>query len=141
MSNLFKQMRESIDAQTASAIETVAARICDNMRDKLTADGHAGTGDLLNSITYTRETSEDGKVSFVVGMNAYGRFIDQGTGAAHGGVREGYWRYKDRDGNWHTTNGMDADPFIDISTQDAMDGLSGILAERIEDAIKNLGKE
>lgn len=134
-------MRENINAQTESAIETVASRICDNMRDKLTADGHAGTGDLLNSITYTRETSEDGKVSVVVDMNAYGRFIDQGTGAAHGGVREGYWRYKDKNGNWHTTNGMDADPFIDISTQDAMDGLSGILAERIEDAMQNLGKE
>ena len=133
-------MCENINAQTESAIETVASRICDNMRDKLTADGHTGTGDLLNSITYTRETSEDGKTSFVVGMNVYGRFIDQGTGAAHGGVREGYWRYKDKNGNWHTTNGMDADPFVDISTQDAMDGLSGILAERIEDAIKNSGR-
>lgn len=68
------------------------------------------TGNLRNSITHQTEDH-----TVVVGTNVfYGPFVELGTGvhAEGGGGRQTSWSYQDSDGNWHTTSGMPARPFI-----------------------------
>lgn len=136
MADVFSNIKKDIHNSVARSIESVAAEICENMKNKLIADGHAGSGQLLDSIGYTINQGGDGHISVTIDMAGYGKFIDQGTGAAHGGKRQGTWRYKDREGNWHTTDGMDADPFIDISVNSAIDNLAVNIASSIKSSIK-----
>ena len=137
MDNVFSTIKDNINKSVKSTIDQVASEICENMKDKLRADGHAGTGALLDSIQYRVVSDDTGHFSVIIEMNDYGRFIDSGTGAAHGGKRQGSWRYKDRQGNWHTTDGMDADPFIEISVEKAIGGLSQDLSDRIRMSLKS----
>lgn len=137
--NVMDNIRNAVNAAAYEALNNVASAICDNMRDKLTEDGHAGSGKLLDSIGYEIVTDEAGNQSAVISMADYGFFIDSGTGAAHGGVRQGSWRYQGRDGNWYTTDGMDADPFIDVSIDTALADLPENLASQIRSMIKSRG--
>lgn len=134
--NVIDNIRNAVNAAAHEALNDVASSICNDMRDKLAEDGHSGSGKLLDSISYEIVTDEAGNQSAVVSMDNYGFFIDSGTGAAHGGVRQGSWRYQDREGNWHTTDGMDADPFIDVSIDTALADLPGNLSSQIRSMIR-----
>lgn len=138
MPNVFLDLAANIRSGVYDAMNRTGAEIVDTMRETLRADGHAGTGDLIDSINYDIKQTND---EIIVNVNAadYAKYLESGTGAAHGvsGGREGYWRYQDRDGNWHTTDGMDADPFIDPSTQKAIGNLPDVLAEHISYKIKH----
>lgn len=119
-------------------------QIAEEMRRKLQADGHVDTGALLNSIrsetertghqittrVYADAKSENGAM--------YAEFIELGTGAAHGrpGGRTGTWRYMDRSGHWHTTDGMDADPFIEPAVNKVLTGFDRMIEEVTIDAIR-----
>lgn len=119
-SNMFDDIRRGLMPAVTDILAGAGDSICNDMRRSLSARGHVETGDLIGSIRYETEehsttadmlvyadaTSADGY--------AYADAIEHGTGAAHGrpGGRQGYWRYKDAQGNWHTTDGQDADPFI-----------------------------
>lgn len=118
--------------------------IATEMRRRLESGGHVDTGALLNSIrsetervnhetttrVYADAKSENGAM--------YAEFIEYGTGAAHGrpGGRAGTWRYKDRQGVWHTTDGMDADPFIEPSVNKVLTYLDRMIEEVTIDAIR-----
>lgn len=70
------------------------------------------TGELVRDMTI--EKIPDG---YSIGTNAeQGLFNEYGTGA-HGDptvphTQRRYWRYQDRKGQWHTTSGMKARPFL-----------------------------
>ena len=72
----------------------------------------------------------------------YAEFIELGSGAAHGrpGGRVGTWRYKDRHGNWHTTDGMDADPFIEPAVDANIGKLGDAVKRVLYDVAKYRGK-
>lgn len=125
-------------------LQETGEKIAELMRQNLTAAGHVRTGALRDSIR--SETSRDGNtVTTLVYADAqsddgayYAEFIEYGTGAAHGraGGRVGTWRYKDSAGNWHTTDGMDADPFIEPALDDVLPGLDVIITGIFNDIIK-----
>ena len=81
MADVFSNIKKDIHNSVARSIESVAAEICENMKNKLIADGHSGSGQLLDSIVYTINQGSDGHISVTIDMAAYGKFIDQGTGA------------------------------------------------------------
>ena len=70
------------------------------------------TGELLRDMTI--EKIPDG---YSIGTNAeQGLFNECGTGA-HGDpsvphTQRRFWRYQDKNGQWHTTSGMKARPFL-----------------------------
>lgn len=133
--NVFDKLSDNISAGILSAMRDVGTEICEGMRDRLQAAGHVDTGELLNSIR--SETEESGEeVTTTIYAAKHADYIENGTGAAHGrpGGRVGYWRYKDRNGNWHTTDGMDADPFIAPAVGEVMENLS----ETVKEAIKSI---
>lgn len=138
--NVFSTMAQEINAGVANAMREGASEVCEEMKSGLIAGGHAGTGALIDSIN-CEVTETDGEVSVSVQAADYATFIENGTGAAHGveGGREGSWRYQDRNGNWHTTDGMDADPFIEPAVENVMSNLSSMISEKISASLRGGG--
>lgn len=119
-------LKNNTHASLINGMQTLGDSIARDMRTNLAIAGHIDTGALYNSI---RAETKDlaGKIVTYIYADAksqngtqYAEFIELGSGAAHGraGGRVGSWRYKDRNGKWHTTDGMDADPFIQPALDD-----------------------
>lgn len=144
MNNIFKGLSRGIEQQVMIAMQDTGEAICNGMKDRLTKAGHIDTGALRDSIR--SETVKNGnEIVTLIYADAkspegvqYAEFIELGSGAAHGreGGRVGTWRYKDRNGKWHTTDGMDADPFIEPSVEDNIPLLGVHLKERLYDIAK-----
>lgn len=137
--NPLYKIQMQIHKSAEAALKTMCESACENLKNNLSESGHVRTGELYDSINYKMQASGD-KITAEIHMNEYGKFIDSGTGAAHGveNGREGYWRYKDRNGQWHTTNGMDADPFIDKSVLSAFMNLPEELRKALSEAQNTL---
>ena len=137
--NPLYKIQMQIHKSAEAALKTMCESACENLKNNLSEAGHVRTGELYDSINYKMRASGD-KISAEISMNEYGKFIDSGTGAAHGveNGREGYWRYKDKNGQWHTTNGMDADPFIDKSVLSAFMNLPEELRKALSEAQNTL---
>lgn len=117
-----QRMADAVVSMTEAIMNKHGNIIADDMKTRLQSAGHIDTGALYDSIR--SETDRDSQtISTYIYADAqnpvngayYAEFIEHGTGAAHGraGGRVGSWKYKDAHGNWHTTDGMDADPFIE----------------------------
>lgn len=118
------------------------------MREQLMEDGHYETGALYDSIR--SETTSDGStVHTRVYADAqsddgyyYAEFIEYGTGIHRlgGGGRQTPWKYQDRNGNWWTTQGMEADPFIAPAINGtALDGGQSV-DEMVQELMKDAAK-
>lgn len=92
----------------------------------------AKTGDLRQSIAF----EVLGNIG-VVGTNLYyAPYVHQGTGihAKNGdGRKDVPWRYQDKDGKWHSTEGQRPQPFL----QDALDENKNNIRKIFKEAIKN----
>ena len=86
--NAFDNVNKKIDAGVLNAMTKAGEDICQKMRDKLIEGGHFQTGELIDSIT-SEVVENEGSVSVQVNMLNYGKFIDSGTGAAHGAEGRG----------------------------------------------------
>ena len=79
---------------------------------KLTEQDAVDTGNLRNSINHKVVTNKN-EHSVYVGTNVeYAPYIEFGTGKYYPGGRKTPWFYKDSDGNWHKTSGMEARPYL-----------------------------
>jgi HK97 gp10 family phage protein len=88
----------------------------------LTAEGYAkklcpvDTGNLRNSITHEVDESEP---ACYVGTNSeYAVYVEMGTGVYYEGGRRTPWAYQDAKGNWYTTTGQKAQPYIKPAVAD-----------------------
>lgn len=117
---------EIMQDEIVRGMDNIGEAICGSMRARLSSAGHVDTGQLLNSIHHDTERAGHVVDTYIYADSQsqdgayYAEFIELGTGAAHGrpGGRVGSWRYRDRNGNWHTTDGMDADPFIEPAVKE-----------------------
>lgn len=137
-------INRSIHRQLVTSMQEVGDDIARSMKSRLQSAGHIDTGALYNSIR-SETLDERTSVNTYVYADAkspegtqYAEFIELGTGAAHGraGGRVGTWRYKDREGNWHTTDGMDADPFIEPSVDEHI----GKLGDKVKQVFYDIAK-
>ena len=77
-------------------------------KENLTKSGAVDTGNLRNSVAH--QSVGD---TMYVGTNVeYGVYVELGTGIYTSGGRQTPWVYKDAQGKWHRTRGMQARPFI-----------------------------
>lgn len=82
----------------------------------LVAEGYAkkqcpvDTGNLRNSITHTVDINE--KTAYIGTNNEYATYVEMGTGKYYPGGRPKPWSYQDENGNWHTTSGQRAQPYL-----------------------------
>ena len=69
---------------------------------------------LANSISHT--VRDD---SAYVGTNVeYAPYVELGTGKFYGGGRQDPWVYRDDEGNFHTTSGQPAQPYLKPAVAD-----------------------
>lgn len=71
---------------------------------------HVDTGNLRNSITHTVDINE--KTAYIGTNNEYATYVEMGTGKYYPGGRPKPWSYQDENGNWHTTSGQRAQPYL-----------------------------
>ena len=91
-----------------------------------------GTGDLRRSITSEVMELGDETVGIVFTPLEYAPYVEYGTGlfAEGGGGRTDVpWRYKDDEGNWHSTSGQHPQPFMRPALDENRDKIAEIIAE------------
>lgn len=86
-----------------------------------------GTGELRRSITSEVEETK-GKVFTPL---EYAPYVEYGTGlfAEKGGRTDVPWRYKDDEGNWHSTSGMSPQPYMRPALQENREKIVKIIKE------------
>ena len=88
------------------------------------------TGTLRNSITH--EVGYDGDNSVAVGTDEkYAVYVEMGTGIYASGGRDTPWSYQDAKGNWHTTRGSPAQPFIKPAVADHAQTYNNIIKDEL----------
>jgi HK97 gp10 family phage protein len=100
------------------------------------AEGYAvalcpvATSNLKQSISH--DSDEE---TAIVGTNVeYAPYVEYGTGIyAEGGGRSTPWRYKDKDGNWHTTSGQKPQPFLRPAIADHTDEYKSLIETYLQD--------
>lgn len=99
------------------------------------------TGQLRESI-HTQTVDEN---AVAVGTNVeHGIFVEFGTGPkgdpAIPHTTKEYWRYKDAEGNWHTSHGQPPQPFMRTGFAEGKDKAVDAAKESLEEDVKGLLK-
>lgn len=101
-----------VDKIVDNAIYQGAQKIQSDAKQLIKAKGAFDTGRLHGSIEVERISS-----GYAIGTNLeYAPYIEYGTGplgdpsVPH--TTRKFWRYKDENGNWHTSHGMKARPYL-----------------------------
>lgn len=139
LNDLFNDIIDSVQDGIYDSLNDVGKDVVDDAVSNLEEDGHVDTGRLRDSIHH--EVTRDGNVvRATITANAKGRngeeyaqFIEYGTG---NGVES--WQYKDLSGQWHTTKGMDADPFMEPALDDNEKDFRDSVSDGIEQGLKKV---
>ena len=88
-----------------------------------------GTGELRQSITSKVEDFQ----GIVYTPLEYAPYVEYGTGiyAEDGGRQDVPWRYKDDEGNWHTTSGQHPQPYMRPALNESREQVIRILKEAL----------
>ena len=88
-----------------------------------------GTGELRNSIT----SKVEGDTGIVYTPLEYAPYVEFGTGlfAENGGRQDVPWNYQDDEGNWHSTSGMEPQPYMRPALNENREQIKRILKEGI----------
>ena len=88
------------------------------------------TGNLKNSITHTVDEAE--KVAYVGTPNEYAVYVEMGTGMYVDGGRKTPWVYKDpKTGEWVTTRGQKAQPYLKPAITEHIDTYKNIVKDEM----------
>lgn len=90
------------------------------------------TSNLKNSISHDVDMSE--KAAYVGTNSEYGPYVELGTGKYYPGGRQDPWKYKDEEGNWHTTSGQPAQPYLKPAVADHAQTYRNIMRDEMENA-------
>lgn len=126
----FKDNSDEVLAAVKNAIER-GLKACGE-----TAVGYAQdrcpvqTGNLKGSITY----EVDGDDVYIGSNVSYAPYVEMGTGIYYSGGRRTPWVYQDADGNYHTTQGSRAQPFLQPAAANHSTEYMEILKQSLENA-------
>lgn len=90
----------------------------------------ADTGDLRGSITHV--VVEDEKAVYIGSDKKYAPYVELGTGQYYPGGRKEPWVYQDANGNWHTTHGQKAQPYIKPAITDHVKTYENIVKDEMK---------
>lgn len=114
-------------------------KACRLVEDAAVENCPVDTGELQQSIKSETPGPNDEPVGTVGTNKEYAPYVEMGTGlfAANGdGRKDVPWRYKDAQGNWHTTSGQKPQPFLQPALQDNIDAVKRHIAEGIRKDVK-----
>ena len=104
------------------------------VENKAKANCNVDKGALRSSITHEAPEEE-----VVIGTNnEYAVYVHEGTGkyAREGNGRQEPWAYKDSEGNWHTTEGMKPNPFLEDALYDSVAEIQNEFEGLLEGALQ-----
>lgn len=105
------------------------------------------TGMLKESI-HMRVEDNDREVNGVVYTNnEYATYVEYGTGQVAVGTypdmtksltysNKPYWKYQDKKGNWHTTSGHEANPFMYNAVQMHKKEIKDLLGDSVKSVVR-----
>lgn len=117
---------EGLDDAVLRALERIGMQAEGYAIDLVPID----TGNLKNSITHTVDEAE--KVAYVGTPNEYAVYVEMGTGMYVDGGRKTPWVYKDeKTGEWVTTKGQKAQPYLKPAITDHIDTYKNIVKDEM----------
>ena len=93
-----------------------------------------GNGELRRSITSKVETSEENIEGVVYTPLFYAPYVEYGTGLfAEGGNgrKDVPWSYQDEKGEWHSTSGMEPQPYLRPALNENRDKILELIKEAL----------
>ena len=142
ISDEIRSILTRVPSRIAEAMDATGEEMVTSMKNRLTAGNHIDTGQLISSI-HAETTANEDEIITDIYIDAksnegtwYAEFLEYGTGIynENGNGRQTPWAWQDRNGDWHTTRGMRADPFIRPSVAEHV----GELDENIDHILRNL---
>lgn len=113
--NLEKAIEKDIPDAITKALEQACLIVLRDAKKNCPVDD----GQLRNSIQYQIEDTTG-----YVGTNVeYAPYVEKGTGIYNAEGRQTPWHYQDAKGQWHTTKGMKAQPFLQPALDNNMDAI------------------
>lgn len=117
---------EGLDDAVLRALERIGSQAEGYAIDLVPVD----TGDLKNSITH--QVDEEEKVVYIGTPKEYGIYVEMGTGQYVDGGRKTPWVYKDpKTGEWVTTKGQKAQPYLKPAITDHIDTYKNIVKDEL----------
>lgn len=133
ISDLLGLTSDTLTASITERLEEIGQRLQEEMRSNLESETD-GTGETASSIQAEVENDGDDVVLTVYAAEQ-AKYLEHGTGEYNdeGSGRGTPWSYQDREGNWHTTTGMRAHPFIEPALDAVLPELDGIVDDILND--------
>lgn len=117
---------EGLDDAVLRALERIGGQAEGYAFDLCPVD----TGDLRGSLAHTVDETE--KVAYVGTPKEYGIYVEMGTGMYVDGGRKTPWVYKDeKTGEWVTTRGQKAQPYLKPAITDHIDTYKNIVKDEM----------
>lgn len=116
-------------------LESVMGKACALVERSAKEKAPKGSGDLRRSITSKVENTGDNVVGVVFTPLEYAPYVEYGTGLfAEGGNgrKDVPWRYKDDEGNWHSTSGMKPHPYMRPALNENRELVRKIIKEALQ---------
>lgn len=112
LNELMKKLQQT-RSDSNTVVERGLLRAGNKIRNKAVLLCPVDTGELRNSI----QVEKTAPLTVAVGTNKeYGPFVEFGTGTqgdpAVPHTTKEYWKYQDENGEWHTSHGQPAQPFL-----------------------------
>ena len=113
------------DAKLTAALEKACALVERSAKEK----APKGTGELRRSIS----SRVEGDKGIVFTPLEYAPYVEYGTGlfAEGQGRVDVPWNYQDEEGNWHTTSGMEPQPYMRPALNENREQILRILKEAL----------
>lgn len=107
LEDVLEQIEELADTTN---VEAALKTACALVEKSAKQNAPKGNGDLRRSIT----SKVEGLTGEVYTPLEYAPYVEYGTGlfAESGGRTDVPWSYQDDEGNWHTTSGMQPQPYM-----------------------------
>lgn len=124
-------MLEALEAACLRSLERCGEQGEGYAQDLAPSPGKTGTGKLRNDIAHQVVSEE--KAVYIGTNSEYGPYLEFGTGKYVSGGRQTPWHYQDAKGQWHTTTGQKAQPYLKPAVADHQQTYQNI----IQDELKN----
>lgn len=132
---------KATEAALEKAAESIGQRMESHAKLYITAGVYQSqegwyirTGNLRNSITHTVQQDKEGTAAIVGSAVDYAPYVELGTGIhAKEGGRQTPWKYQDHNGNWHTTSGMPARPYLRPAVENHVKEYKQVLTDILKD--------
>lgn len=131
--NMFLRELESYAERKEKQIEAGLEKCCIEVQKKAMEKCPKDTDALRQSITYKVVMHGAKATGFVGSELEYAPYVHEGTGIHSPlGRTDVPWSYQDEEGNWHTTSGIEATPFLEDARNETRDRIALIMLDALK---------